>query len=651
MSSADLLNEFGGATLALSVAVALAFLLSRRLRPRFGAGVAYATWWLVPAALLAVLLPAPVAEMPVVVMPTTMPVAAVTTVTMPTVPFDPAPWLAALWLLGALAMALRLWRLQHRFERDLGRLRPLRDGLWQAQTSKGLPALLGVVRARIVLPDDFRQRYDARERHLMLAHERTHRRRGDHLANFAVAALRCLFWFNPLVHLAARSFRHDQELACDQAVIAAHPDSRRAYGEAMLKTLMADRQAPLGCHWGFSHPLKERVMQLKSPMPRPLARRIGATTVALLALGTGFAVWSAQPTRAPRAAANAATATTTATNAEAADVYHVVFDLKSDDTPAARFEAGGLFGSRFDLKHRDGRGNEILVGGNIRRVGADRFDVALELKRNGAVVAKPRLIVARDEPGAVKIGEEGVDGRFQGIELSMRVDDRGTPAHIQNMVNAPAPVAAVAPAAAPAPPAPVAKPAPVARPSVPTPVAAVAPAAVPALPAPVAAPAPVAPRAPKSPVAPPSPPDAPAPPLTVRPAERAQLAARYAGQAEKARSEAVEAQAAASRHAAQPNPDFEAGRATAREAARAAAAAKEAQQAARAAEAVAFTVDPETAERARARYATMSPQEIEAELEAARQRIEKRRGELRAMAAEQAAREAARAPTPAPTAR
>lgn len=501
MSSADLLRDFGDATLALSAAVALAFLMSRLLRARFGAGVAYAAWWLVPAALLAMLLPAPVAEMPVAaVAPMAMPVAAATTTMTPTVPFDPAPWLAALWLFGAAAMALRLWRLQRRFERDLGRLRPLRDGLWQAQASKGLPALLGVLRARIVLPDDFRLRYDARERHLMLAHERTHRRRGDHLANFAVAALRCVFWFNPLVHLAARSFRHDQELACDQAVIAAHPDSRRAYGEAMLKTLMADRQAPLGCHWGFSHPLKERVMQLKSPMPRPWARRIGATAVALLALGTGFAVWSAQPARAPRAAANSAAATTAATtaatNAEAVDVYHVVFDIKSDEQPSTRIEAGGLFDSPLDLKYRDGRGNEILVGGRIRRAGDDRFDVALVLQRNGKVVAKPRLVVARDKPAAVKVGEEGGDGRFQGIELSMRVDDRGTPPHILNMVNAPkalsAPAARGHRSALPSPRTPPSSPAP------PSPVAAVAPPAPPAPPAPAEA---IAPPAPVSPVA------------------------------------------------------------------------------------------------------------------------------------------------------
>ena len=647
MNSADLLQGFGDATLAMTVAVVLAFLLSRWLRPHFGAGIAYAAWWLVPTSLLALLLPVPVVEVPIAVMPATLTAAAAATVVTPTKPFDPAPWLAALWLLGALAMAMRLWWLQRGFERGLGHLRPLRDGLWQAQASHGLPALLGVMRARIVLPDDFQRRYDTRERQLMLAHERTHRRRGDHLANFAVAAMRCAFWFNPLVHLAARSFRHDQELACDQAVIAAHPDSRRAYGEAMLKTLMAGRQAPLGCHWGFSHPLKERVMQLKSPMPRPWARRIGAITVALLALGTGFAVWSAQPARSvSRAAADPAAAA----KADEIDVYHVVFDIKTDEQPAARIEAGGLFGSPLDLKYRDGRGNEIHVGGHIQRAGADRFDVALELQRNGQMMAKPRLVVARDEQGSVRVGEESAHGRFEGIALSMRVDDRGTPPHILRMANAAAPVAAVAPAAAPTPRAPVAAPAPVALPSVPAPAAAVAPAAAPALPAPVDSPAPLSPRAPKASVAPPSPPDAPAPPLTARPSERAQAAARYAGQAEQARAEAIAAQAAAARHAAQPNPDFEAGRAAAREAARAAAAAKDAQQAAHAAEAVVFPIDPDAAERARARYATMSPQEIEAELEATRQRIEMRRGQLRAMAAEQAAREAARAPTPAPTA-
>ena len=79
-----------------------------------------------------------------------------------------------------------------------------------------------------------------------------------------------MFWFNPLVHLAAARFRFDQELACDAAVIARHPDSRRRYGAAMLKTQRAEFGLPMGCHWQSSHPLKERVAMLKqAPPSRP----------------------------------------------------------------------------------------------------------------------------------------------------------------------------------------------------------------------------------------------------------------------------------------------------------------------------------------------------------------------------------------------
>lgn len=190
-------------------------------------------------------------------------------------------------------------------------------------------------------------------------------------------------------------------------------------------------------------------MQLKTPAPRASARRLGLVAVATLTLGAGFAVWSAQPARAvPRAAAPAAAP------AAKGDDYHVVIDLKDEGEPPARFEVGGRFGSRFDLNHLDARGNEIRVDGNVRRAGPDRFDVALVLQRNGVTVGKPRLIVSSDEPGAVKIGEHGADGRFEGIELAMRVDDAPPP---------PPP----APPAPPAPPTAKKIPVPPAPPSVP----------------------------------------------------------------------------------------------------------------------------------------------------------------------------------------
>jgi bla regulator protein blaR1 len=96
---------------------------------------------------------------------------------------------------------------------------------------------------------------------------------------------------------ALRAFRHDQELACDARVLARRPALRRAYGEAMFKAQLAAQPLPLGCHWGYGHPLKERIAMLKQPMVSPRRQRAGLVAVAALALATGFAAWAAQPKR------------------------------------------------------------------------------------------------------------------------------------------------------------------------------------------------------------------------------------------------------------------------------------------------------------------------------------------------------------------
>jgi beta-lactamase regulating signal transducer with metallopeptidase domain len=306
--STEVLQWLWSVSLATAVVTAILLILPRLLRRRFGAGVAYAAWGLFPIVVIVSVLPGrgeAIATTSTMLQPVVVQIQSVAkpVAQAPAVVSDASMLWLLCWLAGAIAMVAWLWRHQHRFVRDIGALRLIEGDLWQAQAREGLPALLGVLRTRIVLPEDFDRRYDEDQRRLMLAHERLHRRRGDHLANLLVAVVRCLFWFNPLVHLAAKSFRHDQELACDEAVIAAHPDSRRAYGEAMLNTLMADRLAPLGCHWGVSHPLKERMMQLKSSPPRVWTRRIGAVAVAILTLGAGFAAWSSKLSPSPSFAA------------------------------------------------------------------------------------------------------------------------------------------------------------------------------------------------------------------------------------------------------------------------------------------------------------------------------------------------------------
>ncbi len=417
VAMSEALQILWSATLAVAVAALALIVLPRLLRRHFGAGVGYAAWWLLPAAFIASLLPGQVIETaatPSVLQAVAQPVAMMPVEAI----VDRSHWWLAAWLIGVIAMALRFWWQQRRFERALGELRPLRDRLWRAQASLGLPAVVGALRARIVLPADFAERYDSEQRRLMLAHERRHLHRGDPLANLAIAIVRCLFWFNPLVHLAATRFHHDQELACDQAVVAAHPNSRRAYGEAMLKTLMTDRQAPLGCHWGFSHPMKERVMQLKLPMPRAWVRRVGIAAVAVLALGTGFVVWSAQPGQVV-----VRTAATTVADADMlADIR-----VKIDD---GALSPSGLrpirFGDRMEYTYRDA-GKELRVLATVRPAGKGRFDIQASLERDGKVVATPRLITEDGKPAVVRVGEKTAARGFRGVEVTMYLTSNTAP--------------------------------------------------------------------------------------------------------------------------------------------------------------------------------------------------------------------------------
>lgn len=283
-------------TTAITAALLLVLLMRRRLRVVFGALVAYAAWLLVPIASIAVLLPAPVADsmsIPVVYRFVAQPMQAVVAGAEPGMHIE--TWLCGAWLLGALTLMMHFIRQQRRFRTSLGRLFVREANVLQADAIAGLPAAIGWFNPVIVLPADFDTRYSAKQRELMLDHERAHIRHGDLQANAVFIALRCLFWFNPLLHIAARAFRHDQELACDQSVIARHPQSRRAYGEAMFLTQLATQALPLGCHWGFTHPLKERIEMLKLPAPTMFRWLSGSALVVVLTLGFGLAAWSAQP--------------------------------------------------------------------------------------------------------------------------------------------------------------------------------------------------------------------------------------------------------------------------------------------------------------------------------------------------------------------
>lgn len=434
MNSVDLLAALIETTLAGSAAIVLALLLRRPLRRGFGAGAAYALWALVPAAMLAVLLPAASAPLPLS-MPVQAVIQAPATVAAPdAVSITPAALALIVWSLGAvLAMLALAWQ-QRRFVRALGELRPRADGLLQAEAVAGLPAAIGLLRPIIVVPSDFEQRYSDEQQALMRAHEREHIARGDLALNAIVALLRCVYWFNPLLHYAVRHYRHDQELSCDQRVIRRHPQARRAYGEAMLKTLLASRPAPLGCHWGYSHPLKERIEMLKHANVSSKRWIAGGVLVALLAVATGAAAWSAQPQRETAAALPQGHAM-------------LKFEVRLDGGEPSTFRVLERYGESFGVSG-DEHGSKWSMQGKVSPLANGQLLLEASLRRDGKPIGEPRLTVRDGEPARISIGS--VRGSKQaevleGIDMTVTVNGGARVAAVDAAQTVPAAEARPAP--------------------------------------------------------------------------------------------------------------------------------------------------------------------------------------------------------------
>lgn len=255
--------------IAAAAGVLLVLLLRLPARRLFGPRLAYGLWAIVPAAAAAGVFPS-LAE--------TLEVGA------PAAPLAPglALTMMIVWLTGvALFASFMLWQ-EQAFRRTAAR-------------GKAGPAVMGALWPRIVLPADFDTRFNARERGLILLHERTHIQRGDPIANLMMAGCRALGWCNPLIHLGAAFARIDQELACDATVLALKDDIRADYAKALLKVSTFGMAAsPLACGWG-THPLILRVGFLSQREPSRRREIAGFVAMTALAIATFLGVWSVAP--------------------------------------------------------------------------------------------------------------------------------------------------------------------------------------------------------------------------------------------------------------------------------------------------------------------------------------------------------------------
>lgn len=142
-----------------------------------------------------------------------------------------------LWAAGMTAMGVYTAISYFQLKQMVSDAVHLRDNVFLSRKIPS-PFVLGIVKPRIYLP----ARLDGSASDHVLAHERAHIRRGDHLWKPLGFLLLSIHWFNPLMWLCYILLCRDIELACDERVVKTLDEQARAdYSQALLDCAVSHR--------------------------------------------------------------------------------------------------------------------------------------------------------------------------------------------------------------------------------------------------------------------------------------------------------------------------------------------------------------------------------------------------------------------------
>ena len=197
----------------------------------------------------------------------------------------------AVWLMGLCGVGgylllanLLLYRRLHRNAVPLEIVCPV--PVYQTQ-DLAAPCLAGLLHPRIYVPDVLPRQVDIQ---YMLAHECCHLRHGDNWWALLRGICLAVWWFHPLVWVAAVYARRDCELACDEAVLDRLGwEARNPYGETLVALAAKQRGGLLYASASMTggSVMKQRLKQLLHGR-RQLWATVLALVLALLAAACAF---------------------------------------------------------------------------------------------------------------------------------------------------------------------------------------------------------------------------------------------------------------------------------------------------------------------------------------------------------------------------
>lgn len=142
-----------------------------------------------------------------------------------------------IWIIGILAMLIYSVISFAVIKKRVGEAVLLRDNIWLCDRVT-TPFILGIIKPRIYLPLSM----DKTDFRYVIAHEKAHLKRLDHLWKPIGFLLLCVYWFNPLMWVAYILLCRDIELACDEKVIAELGNEvKKPYSEALVNCSVTKR--------------------------------------------------------------------------------------------------------------------------------------------------------------------------------------------------------------------------------------------------------------------------------------------------------------------------------------------------------------------------------------------------------------------------
>lgn len=273
----------------LSLALGLLIICEHFFTNKIGVSLSYKLWALVPACLIVNNLP-----MSLVSIPSNTFTRYVVGVK-PTLGTDHfATWLT-LWAIGV--TIITTYVLVHHFATwtSISKRHALHTNAYYSSKAP-MPMLFGFIKPKVLIPFSFKSTFSVKQQALVLEHENVHRKHCDHLWNTLALIIAILFWFNPLVWLALKSFRINQELACDNAVLKDKTDKEKlTYAKALVQCAehcsnALHRTVGLYPTYGEKRTMIKRLNAIKQPIQSSKVLAAGMLSIAaLLTINTALA--------------------------------------------------------------------------------------------------------------------------------------------------------------------------------------------------------------------------------------------------------------------------------------------------------------------------------------------------------------------------